>query len=183
MVDSEDDPIVGDYGDWKLLTELPNFFNKTKLYNTLLVYFSELGHTHTVSDISDISSTYEPKIEDTGWIDLDFNDSQYFSPYNTTSYNPEARKIGKQVYVQGAVTNSSAVTSTNAGILIGKLPDGFAPSKNQYTIQQGTNAFRYMLIVNTSGQLLVARYTNSTSANGTVATGSWLGLYCSFAID
>ena len=144
-------------------------------------YTTYVGGLHTFSiENSEISLMVE---DDSDWVNLDFDGITDFTYYNDTSYNPEARKIGKQVYIRGAIKNNGSLTSTNAGLVMARLPDGFAPSKNIYTLQQGTNAFRYMLIITTSGELRVARYTNNTTTNGTISANSWLGIYCNFAID
>lgn len=113
----------------------------------------------------------EEKIEDTGWIDLEF--SSDFENYNgTASNNPKYRKIGKVVMLQGIATPVEKTPADSSQLELFTIPEEIRPSKVFYQLCQGTSSNKWLLTVNTDGKVTFSRYGTSdlTSAN----PGNWL---------
>lgn len=115
---------------------------------------------------------------DTGWVDCSMGNG--ISPHTGAYNRPQVRKIEKIVHLRGAVTNSTAWQIHNNIITI---PAGFRPSGNENILQQGSGSNRYLLVVQTNGVCNAQRYTNNTTMNNTVPTGSWLCMHGSWFVE
>lgn len=114
--------------------------------------------------------TIDTRLADSGW-----ETPTYESGYSdgNSSYPLQYRKIGNIVHLEGTWKNSSQLTSSTTGVKFATLDTGFRPSKNQYILQQGTSANKYLLEINADGSLKWSRHgttgaTTSISANSSV---------------
>lgn len=107
----------------------------------------------------------------------DFTYATNFVPYSTTTgeeNTPFAAKTGRIVNISGAYRNTANV----AGVVIGKVPEGCEPLKDQRRIQQGSGVNRYLLTIRTNGDIVCARY--GTTSDSTVPANSWLNIDCTY---
>lgn len=117
--------------------------------------------------------------EDTGWKTVSF--SSGYSNYS--GYNTRYRRIGKVVHLQGAFTNSNALTSSNTDVQWGSISDtSCRPPNQQLFLQQGSGANKYVLGIGTDGKLTWARY-GTTAVNTSISSGSWFTCYATWFID
>lgn len=113
--------------------------------------------------------------EDSGWIALPLADGVL--AYND-SLTPKYRKIGNEVFLNGVVKNITA-----ANTILGTLPEGFRPPRQQYfiggsaTISSGEATF-YNCQVNSDGNIRI-----TTHSTGTYNQNYYLRLNGSFLID
>lgn len=122
----------------------------------------------------------EPYIYDSGWKNLTM--SSGFSVYGSS--NPmRYRRIGKTVRIEGIFKNTSAITPDTTARTFATISDtSCRPSQTQYALQQGSGANKFLLNVNSNGQLQIARY-GTTSTNTQIPSGSWLQCYITYFID
>lgn len=130
-------------------------------------------------DLDNISK----KIEDTDWIDAELESD--FRLYNSSSYC-RYRKIGKVVNIQFVLSPSSndnvlnSATETTAFV----LPEEFRPSQNLNFISQGSGTNIFTVGVNTSGNVNIYRYRNSSSYSSTPPnTSAWLPANITYFVD
>lgn len=95
-------------------------------------------------------------VSDTGWIILSLlNGVTAFAPYT-----PQYRKVGKNVFIRGSVSNI-----TNANTTIAILPLGFRPSNNHFytnfKVGNGINAF----YIDPVGNLILGGNINASYIN------------------
>lgn len=122
----------------------------------------------------------EEKLEDTGWIDLEF--SSNFENYNgTKSNNPKYRKIGNIVMLQGVATPVKTISGSSTEIEMFTLPEEVHPPKEFLCICQGTSMNRWLLTVMTNGRVAFSRY--GTSESSSVNSGNWLPFNIVYFID
>ena len=123
------------------------------------------------------------KITDTGWQNITAFQSTFkkYSDY----YQPQVRRIGKIVHIRGAITRTSNSTAQVLSLaengFIAMLPDGFAPSKTENFVQQGSGNYRWLMQINKDGEIGLSRY----SAKGTYVEPPkdvWLNLHCTYFI-
>lgn len=122
----------------------------------------------------------EEKLEDTGWIDLEF--SSDFENYNgTKSNNPKYRKIGNIVMLQGIATPVKKTPDDTTQVELFTLPEEARPSKAFYQLCQGTGVNKWLLTINTNGMVAFSRYgtTDLVSAN----PGNWLPFNITYFVD
>lgn len=93
---------------------------------------------------------------------------------------PTVYKSGGLCVIAGAIKNSASFTPGSSGVRMARLPEGFAPAQDYRTVCQGSGMYRYMLIVNKAGQILCARYGNTT--NREAAANSWFVLSGAWAV-
>lgn len=118
------------------------------------------------------------KIKDTGWIDLPL--SGEVTEYDVGS-KPQYRKIGKVVYLRGAV---KGITSPNTEI--GVLPVGYRPSGLshiyvQVTSVQNNSANFTRMIVGRDGKVIMQEISRGITA--TYDSTRWFPITTSFPID
>lgn len=125
---------------------------------------------------------YAPNLEDSGWVYPTLNSK--FTHYSSSENKTRYRKIGKLVEVVGEVKLTSSVTTSNAATqyTIFTLPTGYRPSNRISHVCQGSNYYKWMVIINTSGTVTFSRYNNG-SAYVECSTSSWLPFQLTFYID
>lgn len=121
-----------------------------------------------------------PKLEDTGWIDLEF--SSGFENYGkTASNNPKYRKIGSIAMLHGLATPVEKTPADATQLELFTIPEEIRPSKIFYQICQGTGVNKWLLTINTNGKVTFSRYgtTEFSSAN----PDNWLPFNTLYFID
>ena len=100
--------------------------------------------------------------KDTGWINAELESD--FKLYNSSSYCRYTR-IGKTVNIQFVLspTSSSNVLNSATETTAFVLPEELRPIQNITTLCQGSGTNMFIVIVNTSGNVNIARYRNSSS--------------------
>lgn len=117
------------------------------------------------------------EIADTGWVGCSLGYG--ISRYSTSQAPVQVRRIGQTVYLRGAVTNTTSWATHDSIITI---PEGFRPDFLNVFVCQGSSSNRFLLEVNSNGVCAATRYSNNTTMNNTVSTGSWLNFFCSWLI-
>lgn len=174
-----------------LINDLNN--SQDTLNNSILQINTTLGSFQTsstteinqinqnISNLSTKTTTLENKVADSGWKNITMFQStvKKYSDY----FQPQVRKIGKIVHIRGALTRTSSsdaqVFSISDGGWLAMLPSGFAPSKTENFVQQGSYRYRWLMQINSSGEIGLSRY----SQNGTEVVPPkdvWLNLHCTY---
>lgn len=113
---------------------------------------------------------------DTGWIDLPLDSG--IQAYNS-GQTPKYRKVGKIVFLRGAVTNVA-----NRDTTIATLPVGFRPASISYpyvqntSIRTGNFAMFSRLIVGTDGRIRL-----EAISDGAAFGNKWFPITCNFVIE
>ena len=111
-------------------------------------------------------------LEDSGWVACTLANN--FETYGSSPL--EVRKIGNIVMLRGVITPKTNTTLNQTNIAA--LPVGFEPSDcNINVVQQGSQANRWLLRINTDGIIQGDRYSNNETANGTAVAGAWLNCF------
>ena len=121
--------------------------------------------------------------KDTGWINAELESD--FKLYNSSSYC-RYRRIGKTVNIQFVLspTSSSNVLNSATETTAFVLPEELRPIQNITTLCQGSGTNMFAVIVNTSGNVNIARYRNSSSyASTPPGTSTWLPANITYFID
>ena len=88
------------------------------------------------------SLAYASDIEDTGWIDCEYGSG--FERYSDAHAGLQVRREGSDVKLRGCVRCLQNTPSGSDGeVIIGYLPEGFAPSDYVNTICQGSGMNRF----------------------------------------
>lgn len=103
-----------------------------------------------------------------------------FSQYATSGTNQPiySRKNGL-VQLSGAITNTVVVPANYSGTPMATLPVGLRPDRTVNTISQGSNTNRYLLTIETNGNISCSRY--GTTSNIDIPVGTWLNIACTYA--
>lgn len=101
-------------------------------------------------------------------------------PYDSSNDRPQVRRIGKMVFLRGIVRNNTTWQTHDSFITI---PAGFRPANKSVFVMQGSGSCRYTINVLSNGRVVADRYSNTTTMNQTVPTGSWLNMCCSWIIN
>ena len=117
-------------------------------------------------------------IKDTGWIDATLTSS--FTMYSTDDVC-QYRKIGKYVQLRGVVKPTAALAGSLTGVVIFTLPAEFTPSRPCKFVCQGSSVNRWLLQVDTDGNVSFARYGTSSLAQAGVK--AWLTFDVGYLID
>lgn len=115
---------------------------------------------------------------DSGWVDCGMGNG--ISPNSGTYNRPQVRKMGKVAHLKGIVTNSTT-WQTHESIIT--IPAGYRPASNEYFVMQGSGSNRFLLNITSGGTCIAQKYSNNTTANNTVPTGTWLGLYATWMVE
>lgn len=128
------DPPLGWYGYWYEVTNDPTgLFINTQLYTILLSYFSVIGHTHTISDITNLQTTLDGKANSShshnAWVDGGLNDSVFTLFVNADLNMCELRMSYFTSAATGTADHSVSTTSIPSayrpsGIVVGSLQVG-----------------------------------------------------------
>lgn len=118
---------------------------------------------------------------DSGWQNCTLQSG--FERYSTTQAPLQVRRIGKVVHLRGAVKPTTAVTPSNdTSIVIAVLDSNFRPTYSECVTCQGSGAYKFLLTINSNGNINVSRYTNDTTTNKEIAAGAWLNCYATWFI-
>lgn len=141
------------------------------------------NHPSTAATYSILDTGNYYKLMDSGWVNCTLNTGT-FTRYNNDIPQPQVRKIGKQVYLRGEAKPVTSVTPENdSGTYIATIPSGYRPSERQQFIMQGSGSYRWMMSIHTDGKIAISRYSNGTTANMQIASGSWLCCHAQWLID
>lgn len=112
---------------------------------------------------------------DTGWVELSW--SSNFTTHST-GQNLRVRRVGKIVQLIGwAKPTRSMTIDANNPKTVCTLPEQFRPEANLEIVCQGSQMAIFLLDINPSGVVQIARYrfTNSTSATyPSIPNSAWL---------
>ena len=140
-------------------------------------YGSNMFDTYTILDKGNFHD-----VMDSGWVYCTYGDG--FTRYSNSQANLQVRKVGKQVYLRGEAKPTTAVTpSDDSNTVLAVIPEGYRPSYRQTFVMQGSAAYRWLMSVYPSGNLVISRYTNDTTMNKPISAGAWLCCYASWIID
>lgn len=84
-----------------------------------------------------------------------------FNNYHSGDY-PSVVRQGRFVYLEGVMTPTKTIESTNDGTLAFTVPEGFRPRRKAFAICQGSSSFRWLLIVDQDGAAYAARYSDGS---------------------
>lgn len=112
----------------------------------------------------------EINVFDSGWIDLPLSGD--VAAFNTEQ-KPRYRRVGKQVFITGAIKNVSAFNT-----LIATLPTHYRPSKKIIISIPSTGTKFSRISVMTDGTMYYEQ-----SNDNTVAAGNWHSVACNFNVD
>lgn len=158
--------------DWSDIENKPSTFPPS-VHN-----HNDLYYTNT--EIDNQLLLKQDVIEDTGWKDLSLDSN--FTHYTETEQRAKYRRIGKTVYVRGAVKNTNAFTPSDEGTTVATINDTTCRPQYFYVFtQQGSGMNRFMLRINADGTIAIGRY--GTTSASQVGAGSWLNLHCSFVVE
>lgn len=122
----------------------------------------------------------EEVLEDSGWNTATL--ASGFQPYNgTISNTPQYRKIGKQVKIRGVLSPTTAIAGSATAKTIFTLPEGFRPSKSEYTLCQGSGKNTWLLTISYNGNVGISRY--GTTESSEIPTSAWLPFEHEFYVD
>ena len=147
---------------------------------------SYLGYTRTWSGSPALWSPWVPFGQtDSGWVDVISVDSSKWVGYSNWNTNPSnviarVRKNNHVVALDTWFTNkvSMQLGSTDS-TTIAKLPLGFAPTRDQRQVMQGSSNNVWLLTVTTAGEVQMSRYSQS----GVVGAGAWLSGTMTYMAD
>ena len=129
---------------------------------------------------ADQKLAYASDIEDTGWIDCEYGSG--FERYSDAHAGLQVRREGSDVKLRGCVRCLQNTPSGADGeVIIGYLPEGFAPSDYVNTICQGSGMNRFMLRIEAKGTIEVSRYGTTSMID--IPANGWLNCFTSWFID
>lgn len=102
-----------------------------------------------------------------------------YSAYSQSDlWKPYAAKFGRVVDLYGAYKPASKISSTSGnGVKVGTVPAGFRPLRTVTRVQNANDTVKFLLTINPSGEIWVARSTASGSA---INAGAALRISCSY---
>lgn len=105
-----------------------------------------------------------------------------FVPYNySTTNEPKYRVSGTMVNVKGVLQPTATVTSNTTGVKMASgITKAFCPSETITFICQGSGINRWLLTINSSGEVLVSRYGTNDYVN--IPSGAWLTFNVTYSI-
>lgn len=116
---------------------------------------------------------------DTGWQTLTL--SSDFKAYDNERPQ-QYRRIGKKVYVRGAVSPTKTITGSNTNqVTIATLPEGFRPSQSISVLCQGSMKNNWLIEIKKEGAITFSRYGITAAANA--EPNVWLPFNVSFLVD
>ena len=163
-------PPLGYYGEWVHISSLPSEhvrFPFTQIYNLISLFFARLSHTHTLSEISDLT--------DSGWINFPYNTNAQDA--STTERPMLIRKRNNTVVITG-IGKINQQLSANASVVIGTLGSDYVPSITVTAPWTGNNQQGFIQIDSDGTVTLLNR--NGTS--GTMSAGTYFVVNCSYII-
>jgi hypothetical protein len=146
------------------------------VYNNAVTYMRTFYYNNDTLYTSGWGSIYE----ETGWINITFPSG--FAHYSD-GRKAQYRRIGKEVFMRGAIKNTSAFTpSSDTSSVIGTIGNATCrPSEAIERVEQGSLMNRFALKIATDGKLYINRY--GTTSSGQVPANAWLNIECSFLVE
>ena len=104
-----------------------------------------------------------------------------FEAYTAGTTEPKYRVNGNVVTVTGAVKPTATVTSGTTGVKFASgIASQFCPESTLAFVCQGSGINRWLLQINSAGELFVSRYGTTDYVN--ISTGAWLIFTVSYSI-
>lgn len=148
-------------------------------------------HTHnsaTNTDDGFMSSSDKNKLDnivyDSGWQRPILNPiaQSVFVEYDKAR-SVRYRRKNSIVQIIGAVKPTAKIVLSGAQTMpVLKLPSDCCPPQDLVILQQGTDSFRFVMIINRDGMVYISRYTNNTSIGQNIPQGAWLNLNCTYMV-
>ena len=153
----------------------PNCFAPGQILTADNMNDIEDGIFNTSQDIETLRSM----VSDSGWNTLTLDSN--FLPYAQSS-TPQYRKYGPVVAFIGELKPASAGIAINSAssILVGVLPAGFRPAKRVRQICHGSGYNKYMLSVETNGNVYINRYGTTSGYAASITGNEWLPFNTTF---
>lgn len=114
-------------------------------------------------DEENLSESLRQALTDTGWRTLTLEDGTGFTA--AEGGYPRVRRIGEQVYLDGAVTvpaENTSFSSTGTATVFA-LPKAYRPSRLEQTVCADKSGRLYLLIVGTDGAVTISGITEPTA--------------------
>lgn len=131
----------------------------------------------TVNVEGDLTVNDKPVASDE-WHELECGSN--FKPY-VTDVLPRYKRCGDIVYLEGEVKPTASITGSTTQYTICTLPEDCRPSRKVCQLCQGTGVNKWLLVVNTNGNVTFSRYGTNALANA--ETSVWLPFSVSFMTD
>lgn len=112
------------------------------------------------------------------WVNL--SPSSNFELYTSGSY-PRYKIVGNTVFLTGTVKPKATIKGSTEGVVILTLPVEARPPRAVMQICQGSGMNRWLLRIQTNGDVEFSRYGTDALADATTST--WLPFYVTYAID
>ena len=93
---------------------------------------------------------------------------------------PTLRASGGLALLSGSVKNTAAFTPGPSGRTMFTIPAGYRPAQAVRAVCQGSGVYRYLLVVDTDGSVICARYGDTTNVEA--SSGSWFVLDAAWVI-
>ena len=133
-----------------------------------------------VNNITNDFNNIQGYLSDTGWIAQDLSES--FIRWNSSSY-PRARKIGKMVQICGTVKPTTTLVGSADKVMMFNLAPNMRPSFGQSFVCQGSQACKWLMQVDTNGDVSFSRYSNNGGTFVDIGTSVWLPFSATFFVD
>lgn len=132
-----------------------------------------------LSDYISIFAGANDSGSDNVFVSENFTFESGFQPYgNTEVWKPYAAKCGRIVNIYGAIKPNSKIGSTSGnGVKVGTVPAGFRPLRTTVRVQNANDAVKFLLTINPSGEIWVAR---STASGMAINAGAAMRIACSY---
>lgn len=114
-------------------------------------------------------------VNDTAWTDIPL--ASGFTAYS--GMTPQYRIKGSCVEVRGAISPTTAISSTNDHVTFATLP--VKPSDDIYELCQGSGKNTWLLSIQSTGEMTVSRY--GTTTNAQIPTTAWLVFHAVFLLE
>ena len=125
----------------------------------------------------DAFEAVEEMTADSGW-----QTATLASPFTADASNPvRYRKMGKTVYITGAVSNSEAIAAGGTATTIFTLPEGYRPEHGQYLIGKGIGRYTYYLRIYASGRVTISNY-GAGASDENIPRNTWVSVTASFPV-
>lgn len=139
-----------------------------------------LGKVSETQDLFDVNwnARFRKSVtfaNDTAWIDIPL--ASGFVAYS--GMTPQYRIKGTCVEVRGAVSPTTAITSSNDRVTFATLP--VKPTSDIYELCQGSGKNTWLFSIQPTGEMTVSRY--GTTSNAQIPTTAWLVFHAVFLLE
>lgn len=161
-----------------------NYGNATQYGNGLMSTTDKIKLDNCLTETQSralfaLKSEITDDTKDSGWQTATLTNA--FELYSATANPVQYRKVGKIVYVEGAVKPAGDVSGSGDTYTIFTLPSGYRPANNKYFLCQGSTKNTWLCTVGSNGNVTFSRYGTNTYADPTTST--WLPFNFSFLTD